>query len=549
MNFKRIGHLLVCLLLVVCLIVNISPLKAEALGPILPYFIYANLDDVLFAISLGLGVSFGVEAMEEGAAFLDNLKTYLKVNDIIEEAAETMALYSAGTSQYYVEQAMVEAVRDYLWDTAIVSEGTVEVEEEVTAPEGYMYYNDVISPNIESVWVDKETFPYAFICVGVDGYLFSNKYTCGLILSADLPYYSTRFGQYRNTSFYQIYGFGGGSDGGSWELLSSGSIVCITVNYYPLVWSSHDILYSDTGDLYFSGSEVSSVGTQTTTVTKPFVTDGLIAYEIASQDEDLPSGYPVWSGNAITVLAGTAGNDEDVTAYPIAVGDTLENTMNKTQADVWAGLSDALSETDSGTDTGTDTDTDENTTILEDILSGIKAIPDAIGNVFSEILSKLFVPSETYVESKVEALTSNFTFASSIAATGKDLKEFLITLGSEAPVISIPLGSATGSYIWGSDMVFVDFSFYDSYKPTMDAIISAFLWLWFCWRMILVLPGLISGASGIPGAVIDIASSERSSTSPSSASSSDKLSGYVYQTREQKQLGSRAYDEWRSKQK
>lgn len=118
-------------------------------------------------------------------------------------------------------------------------------------------------------------------------------------------------------------------------------------------------------------------------------------------------------------------------------------------------------------------------------------------------LQSLFIPSEGFVDKKVDDLRKNYAFADSIAMTAKDLETFLTSLGSVPPVIRINLGSATTSYNLGGDMVFVDFSFYEPYKASMDAVLSAFLWLWFCWRVILNLPGIIGGVSGFIGAFTD----------------------------------------------
>ena len=37
------------------------------------------------------------------------------------------------------------------------------------------------------------------------------------------------------------------------------------------------------------------------------------------------------------------------------------------------------------------------------------------------------------------------------------------------------------------------------YKPKMDAILGAIIWLWLAWRVFLSVPGIINGASGVWG--------------------------------------------------
>ena len=111
-------------------------------------------------------------------------------------------------------------------------------------------------------------------------------------------------------------------------------------------------------------------------------------------------------------------------------------------------------------------------------------------------LTKLFVPEEGYFDSKINELRQQFSLFDSILALLYDLKAFLVSLGSVPPVIYIPLSSATGEWYWGNRMVFVDFSWYAPYKSTMDNILSGLLWLWFAWRIVLSLPGIMQGISG-----------------------------------------------------
>lgn len=61
----------------------------------------------------------------------------------------------------------------------------------------------------------------------------------------------------------------------------------------------------------------------------------------------------------------------------------------------------------------------------------------------------------------------------------------------------VNLAAAGGSIYWGANTVFVDMSWYAPYKPTMDTILSGLLWLWFAWRMVLSLPGILGGMSGM----------------------------------------------------
>lgn len=45
----------------------------------------------------------------------------------------------------------------------------------------------------------------------------------------------------------------------------------------------------------------------------------------------------------------------------------------------------------------------------------------------------------------------------------------------------------------------MDLTWYAEYKGTVDGILSAFILLWFVWRVFLSLPGIIAGTSGFWG--------------------------------------------------
>lgn len=129
---------------------------------------------------------------------------------------------------------------------------------------------------------------------------------------------------------------------------------------------------------------------------------------------------------------------------------------------------------------------------LTDIIDGIKTLPDKI----LEGLQKLFFPSNDYLSGKVDYLTGNFAFADSIVKTAQALHVGLAGITTEPPVIYIDLGAARGFYNIGGTVPFLDLRWYAEYKPTVDTVISAFLWICFVWRMLIKLPGIISGMPG-----------------------------------------------------
>lgn len=144
--------------------------------------------------------------------------------------------------------------------------------------------------------------------------------------------------------------------------------------------------------------------------------------------------------------------------------------------------------------------------LLQEIKEFVKNIPETLTNIWEwvktvpqilvDALAAVFIPAEGYLDAKVDALLSTYTFLNGFSSDAKFLKGQLSGLGTTPPVIYIPLGSSETSYSIGSDTIFLDLSWYAKYKPTVDAILSAFLWILFIWKLFLKLPGIVSGLPG-----------------------------------------------------
>ena len=137
--------------------------------------------------------------------------------------------------------------------------------------------------------------------------------------------------------------------------------------------------------------------------------------------------------------------------------------------------------------------------ILGNIWELLQNLVSSLIDALRQLLINLFVPSEDFIATKVNSLIEKYTYLEPMLTLGDNLKLYFTGLGIEPPVIYIDLGAATGSYAYGGRTIFVDLRWYEQYKPTMDAIIAAFMWLWLTWRFLLSLPGIIQGNSGIWG--------------------------------------------------
>lgn len=134
---------------------------------------------------------------------------------------------------------------------------------------------------------------------------------------------------------------------------------------------------------------------------------------------------------------------------------------------------------------------------IADILEWLLTLPGILVDAITEALTAVFVPAEGYMDTKVEALRANFPLFDSVIGSAKQLRS-LFNFATTPPIIYIDLGAST-SWAMGGRTVFIDMSWYAEYKPTMDLVISVFLWLLFLWRIFLALPGIISGTSGFWG--------------------------------------------------
>lgn len=112
--------------------------------------------------------------------------------------------------------------------------------------DGYLLYNTVILPNIDSVWMDKQSYPYAVV-VSVNG--STGIYTCSFQPSIDAN------GELNNSVSGQINCYL--AENGSWTVAVENEAVDVgglAVNPSYCVWTSHNILNTD-GTTYLAASE------------------------------------------------------------------------------------------------------------------------------------------------------------------------------------------------------------------------------------------------------------------------------------------------------
>ena len=132
---------------------------------------------------------------------------------------------------------------------------------------------------------------------------------------------------------------------------------------------------------------------------------------------------------------------------------------------------------------------------VTDVKDWAVTLPRTISDAIAVALAAVFIPAAGYWDAKVVALQAAFPLFNAIILSANSLRGFFQGLGSRPPIIYIDLGNSA-SWAMGGKTIFLDLTWYSQYKPTMDTVLSAFLWIFALWRIFLRLPGLIRGGVG-----------------------------------------------------
>lgn len=513
MNIKRLSRILVCLVMVLSLLVTLSPLKAHAtLVGTLPVAVPVAAPLVLGAVIIGLGImcatDAGVfdgviakcqEALASSGLINDGKMDVISVND-----------------KAYIPQKTVEAVRSALFSTTVLYEGLDRVAS-IKAGSSFT------SNDYGDVTILQDC--YAFM------YWYASLSTPRLVL---IPY------NY-NSSASGLASCTSGSFSDTYVSVSGFGYV-----HYLAISARSDFLHpfylnsisnsTNVGKAIASFFQGEFDFSPKTTV----LTDYAVALgNVVPDDEDLQTGYPGWYNNAVVIegtggSGGTPSDEDNYIALPIEVPGSSSDLEDMTQDEVQDG-GELVVETPGGTTSGSgisETWLGQKLDALGDWLSGIKEsiieLPSKFATWFGDLITgieslgetitnawdaaieailngirDIFVPSADFLTAKVDALRSEFSFADSIITSGEYIGNSLQGLGTEPPVIYINLANNRGPYDLGGEVAFLDLRWYAEYKPVGDAIISAFLWLLFVWRLYVKAPGIIRGLPGDIEAVKD----------------------------------------------
>ena len=554
---SRIFRAVVCFLLICCLVVNMSPIKAEAvlLETYLLYGVVASM--VLMSAGVVFHAATDPQLQAMGKSFYNSMYqwgTEAQKLDEVEAFFNGLSIHETPDDDDVTtpNDHKIELARGILagimaWTCSILLDREkINAGEE--APEGYAYYNGYYLPIIE-----QSANPYM---------------VCFMLSDGSINYFNKVFKLTIYTDYDGFYYFSCRASSGSkytlidgvWEYQYRYGDIAEKDGYLKdgakIIWANYDVLYND-GSLYLAGSQpltqeqayleavailsetaqgikdgtlaedalelpesidyselyehgstiqeaISNVaqGMQTGDITFDDY-KSMIGYVPAVQPDPIdPSEDPDPTEESNPAIDPVPDPSVDVGDITVPIGEVSGSTFFQKLLDVvtapfkwiWGKIESFFEPL---------LNPDFRLAPFEWIWGKIEPIPGQITQAVSdaaaevkEAVQSLVVPDEDYLTDKVNTLCAEFAFADSIVRTGQALHLGLAGVTTEPPVIYIDLGASRGSYNIGGTVPFLDLRWYAEYKPTVDLIISAFLWACFAWRMLIKLPGIISGMPG-----------------------------------------------------
>lgn len=464
MNFKRIGRLLVCFVLICALLINVSPIKAHATT--VPNFGMFPEEIVVRSVVHALGIYAG-----ENPDFFDGICNAIRdlwdqAGYIVSGCVKSIAAFNGVT---YCARDLIEMARDYILEQAIIQYKYPKFREDV-----------YVDPDALAL---AESAQYGFFSytLGVSGAL-AGRYGFVLCYSNESPIKVTYQDSFGNgykietvDSSATAYVF---SRAGGWDEVKG-------------------IIYSQNTSIRLVDSCFIGVADPDEYSTEHDLQLGYVGSPGLALEDAYPSWVPVqFEDEAL----GT------ITDYlPLGLGATLDQTLGMTQDQIWAGQIVGeleLIQQNQVTQTFLQQLLHQPIQTLGRILEEVISIPGKIlgglGQILIDVLTYLFVPAQDFLQLKIQALVQEFGYLEPIISLGDTFKVYFTGVNPTPPVIWIDLG-ASAWYPMGGRVKFIDLTWYAQYKPTVDGIIGAFLWLWLLWRLFQSAPGIVRGASGVFG--------------------------------------------------
>lgn len=123
-------------------------------------------------------------------------------------------------------------------------------------------------------------------------------------------------------------------------------------------------------------------------------------------------------------------------------------------------------------------------------------------DLLSNLFTSLFVPDDDIFTQFTDIFNSKLGFVTNIQDDFKDIKALLSggevsTLSNTAPTLSFNINSK----YYSGDLMIIDLSWYQPFKPFVDSILGSFMIIFLVVRLFIYLPSIIqaSGAFGVIG--------------------------------------------------
>ncbi len=105
---------------------------------------------------------------------------------------------------------------------------------------------------------------------------------------------------------------------------------------------------------------------------------------------------------------------------------------------------------------------------------------------------------------KFGSMMKNFAFVDDVSDLMKDMKLYLLDGSSQVPRITVNLANTEGKYNYGGNAFVLDLTWYARYKPTVDKVVVAFVYIAFIFLVFKRLPEIINGSGAITDKGMDI---------------------------------------------
>lgn len=482
MKWKRLGSSALALVLVCCLIFNISV-------PVYADYEYdraaiMTAEAVVGSVMVGLGLPIGEYLNDKWQSFVQlvddcvyGLTASGDLNPFMQDGHIVLPCVSKDNGQivYVAPRLLVDAVWSWLFDSGAVSNG-IEVGRLECAYDGYI---------VETIG---GPLFYAYTCYAVSAGYGKYDYRVGVVVTS-------------TNDFQQCTYYPSGKSGTT-AVQKAGTAI---VEQFPTVYSSIEGLFESLPypKVPYGERHQWAAGVLSGDYTNLNSSYGLEVGALQMPQQGLEVAYSEWFATMQTLI-NQQGQQQEYMYLGIA--ETLEELQGMTQQQIWNGTTTVYQDTTQlgGTTWHKFTTWLSNllqplrtvAVTIQDLFQWLLSLPATLGDVFLQVLQTVFVPSEDFLTVKVDAIRAEFGFADGVIVGAEMIRDMFSDLDPEPPVIWIDLNASRGSYDIGDKVKFLDMTWYAEYKPTVDKLLSALIWIVFIWQTFKRLPGIISGVPG-----------------------------------------------------